>query len=146
MASAVSLATTKSVYKRKGSLGFFLRIPNSLILKRLNPNLVIHATTTTTTTTTLNITRPQSARHIITAMYTSTPRSSSISSISSNASTAPPNATTTPHPSSSRRPSITIQSQQLPCTDREAQLYFLMGFKPTDAATGRSARSIGSLG
>ena len=47
---------------------------------------------------------------------------------------------------SSRRPSITIQSQQLPCTDREAQLYFLMGFKPTDAATGRSARSIGSLG
>jgi hypothetical protein len=79
-------------------------------------------------------------------MYT-TPRSSSISSVSSlssNTSTAPSNATT--QMQFSRRPSITIQSQQLPCTDREAQLYFLMGFKPTDAATGRSARSIGSLG
>ena len=81
-------------------------------------------------------------------MYTSTPRSSSISSISSVSSStsyASSYASTT-QTQSSRRPSITIQSQQLPCTDREAQLYFLMGFKPTDAATGRSARAIGSLG
>lgn len=76
---------------------------------------------------------------------TSSPsRSSSISSISSMASTSPSSLLVTPTslsqspsskppttsaPAHARRPSIQFQGHQVPCTDREAQLYFLMGFK-----------------
>lgn len=73
----------------------------------------------------------------------SSSRSSSISSISSasacSMSTTSSQPLLPPQPQQ-RRPSIQLQGQQISCTDREAQLYFLMGFKTAGAG------AIGGLG
>lgn len=48
--------------------------------------------------------------------------------------------------SSIRRLSIQIDKQELPCTAREAQLYFLMGFKPVDRKSLKPAGVLLGLG
>jgi hypothetical protein len=47
-----------------------------------------------------------------------------------------------------RRLSVHVQDMQVPCTQREAQLLFLLGFRPRDAETGetRVGSAVAGLG